>query len=249
MISNATSFGAQAAHYAAARPTYPDALFDWIADAAPGRGLVWDVGTGSGQAARALAGRFGRVRATDIDAAQIAAAAPHDRIDYVVAPEMTSGLPDSAADAVTVATALHWFDLPAFWGEVRRTARLGAVFAAWTYHRIDADAELMGQLVEPVLAIVDPYWSEGNRLSWRGYPADEIGFPFAQLDTPEFACSLRWTPTQTAEFLRSWSAHARARDDGKADVLAAVEADVMSALGDAPRRVRLPLAMIAGRIG
>ena len=140
MTSNATSFGVQAAHYAAARPTYPDALFDWIADAAPGHV------TSSGTWARAAARRRGRwpngsvrVRATDIDAAQVAAAAPHDRVEYAVALETTSGLPNGAADAVTVATALHWFDLARFLGggPPHHADRRG-LFAAWTYHRIEA---------------------------------------------------------------------------------------------------------------
>jgi hypothetical protein len=54
-------FSARAAGYARFRPTYPDALFDWLAGLAPSRALAWDAGTGNGQAARALASRFERV--------------------------------------------------------------------------------------------------------------------------------------------------------------------------------------------
>jgi hypothetical protein len=35
---------------------------------------------------------------------------------------------------VTVAQALHWFDLPRLYAEVRRVSRPGAVLAAWCYH-------------------------------------------------------------------------------------------------------------------
>ena len=54
-MDNARSFGAHAGAYKAGRPTYPDALFDWLAQISPAREAVWDCATGSGQAALALA--------------------------------------------------------------------------------------------------------------------------------------------------------------------------------------------------
>src|SRR5579864_4097159 len=102
-------FSTQAASYAAFRPTYPRALFEFVAASATGHTLVWDCGTGSGQAALALAEDFERVIATDTSAKQLAQATPHPRIEYRVAPAEASGLSDHAADAVTVAQALHWF--------------------------------------------------------------------------------------------------------------------------------------------
>lgn len=47
----AALFNKQAEKYAATRPSYPDELFDFIASKTPRHDLVWDVGTGSGQAA------------------------------------------------------------------------------------------------------------------------------------------------------------------------------------------------------
>jgi hypothetical protein len=58
--------------YARARPTYPDALFDFIASRVPERDRAWDCATGSGQAARGLARHFGLVEATDASGEQIA---------------------------------------------------------------------------------------------------------------------------------------------------------------------------------
>ena len=55
MAAFADHFSGSARGYAAYRPTYPDALFSWLAEHSPGRGAVWDCGTGSGQAATALA--------------------------------------------------------------------------------------------------------------------------------------------------------------------------------------------------
>ena len=44
-------FTEQAKQYSEARPSYPPELFQFIASKTPDRDLVWDVGTGSGQAA------------------------------------------------------------------------------------------------------------------------------------------------------------------------------------------------------
>ena len=54
----------------------PTPSFEWVARAAPGCGLAWDVGKRSGQAAVALADRFERVVATDVSAEQLAHARP-----------------------------------------------------------------------------------------------------------------------------------------------------------------------------
>ncbi len=248
-MENAKTFGAQADTYAAARPGYPEELFDWIAAQAPDQQLVWDVGTGSGQAALSLAARFKRVHATDLDPAQIAAAGHKPNINYHIAQSHESGLEPGAADAVTVATALHWFDFNQFWPEVRRVSRPGALFCAWTYHRAVVDPEVESLLYGPVLDILKPYWSDGNRLSWAGYPQDQIHMPFERIETPEFSCDLAWSGPQIAAFSRSWSAHKRARMDGHEEALAAIESKALAALGESPRTLTLPLHVIAARVG
>jgi len=247
-MENATSFGSQANIYAAARPSYPDALFDWIKEQAPALGQVWDAGTGSGQAARSLAKRFESVHATDIDAAQIAAAQKTNNITYAASPSDASALADNSIDAITVATALHWFNFATFWPEVARVARPNALFCAWTYHRIQAEPDIRNTILEPILKIIEPYWSDGNRLSWRGYPADEVGMPFEVIETPDFVMSLNWTPAQLVQFCNSWSAHKKARLDGHGDKLKATETAALKSLGDTPCKLSLPIQTLAGRV-
>jgi hypothetical protein len=106
--------------YRAFRPTYPAALFEHLASLALGHDLAWDCATGNGQAALALTPFFRSVVATDASSQQVAQARPHDRITYRVAPAERTALGDASVDLVTVAQALHWFDLPAFYAEVRR---------------------------------------------------------------------------------------------------------------------------------
>ena len=90
-MTNALSFGQQARIYAKGRPQYPATLYDWIAQNSPGQNMVWDVGTGSGQAAISLADRFEQVHATDISQDQIDAAPKRSNITYDVAPAQSSG--------------------------------------------------------------------------------------------------------------------------------------------------------------
>ena len=58
-------FSEKSATYARSRPTYPDALFEFVAAQVPARGRAWDCATGNGQAAIGLARYFDAVEATD----------------------------------------------------------------------------------------------------------------------------------------------------------------------------------------
>nr|ABN07991.1 hypothetical protein MtrDRAFT_AC153128g24v2 [Medicago truncatula] len=52
VIEMAELFVNQGKEYADARPSYPPQLFQFIASKTPSHNLVWDVATGSGQAAK-----------------------------------------------------------------------------------------------------------------------------------------------------------------------------------------------------
>ena len=248
-MENALTFGNQAKSYAAARPSYPEELFGWIERHAPQTELAWDVGTGSGQAAKSLARRFSKVHATDIDAAQIAQCENHPKINFQQAAAEASGLSENSVDAITVATALHWFDHSRFWCEVERVARKGAVFCAWTYHRTVVDDLVQQQLLDPMLEIIDDYWSEENRLSWRGYSKHELNMPFDLLTTPSFSMHLTWTPEQIAALASTWSAYHRASLDGHAEALSNIATVAIRKIGNEPRQMQLPLHVTAARIG
>jgi len=247
-MENAKTFGTQARAYASARPTYPTELFDWIQSQAPKTERAWDVGTGSGQAALTLADRFIEVRATDIDLAQIEQAATRSNIRYSQSPAHNSGLPSNSMDAITAATALHWFDMKLFWKEVIRVGCPNAIFCAWTYHRAKTDQDVQRILLDPILKVLSPYWAEGNRISWRGYSASALKMPFETLLTPHFACSLQWKPTEIIAFVRSWSAHKKARLDGHTNILNSLEYEGLSKLDDKPRSFILPLHIIAAKV-
>lgn len=240
-------FSAQSADYAAHRPGYPDALLDWVAALAPARDAAWDCGTGSGQAAVALAERFAVVHATDASAAQLAHARPHPRVRYAVAPAEASGLPGASVDLVTVAQALHWFDLDRFWAEARRVLRPGGALAAWTYGDVrTGDPALDRRLHHFTHEAMGPWWPPERALVDSGYRT--IAFPFREADAPPVTLDLRWTLAELVGYLRSWSSVARHTAARAADPVAPLERELAALWGDPaePRRIEWPMAVRAG---
>ncbi|HTV02573.1 MAG TPA: methyltransferase domain-containing protein [Luteitalea sp.] len=243
-------FGAVSRRYAVARPTYPDELFAWLATAAPVRRRAWDCGAGSGQASVALAAHFDEVVATDASAGQLAEAITHPRVVYRVAPAEASGLEDASVDLVTVAQALHWFPVDAFYAEVRRVARPGAVISAWTYAAFtiaspEADAIVRTYHYETMA----DWWPPERMLVENGYR--DVPFPFERIDVPAFLMQTSWTLAQVTAYLRSWSATARyAAAHCGADPVASVEAQLRDVWGDpsTPLSVTWPLTVLAGRV-
>src|SRR5260221_9132515 len=157
--SFADHFSTVAATYAASRPHYPEALFAYLAELPVSRTLAWDCGAGSGQATLALAQYFACVVATDASVAQVAAAPRDPRVYYWTALAEASGLTARAADLVTVAQALHWFDLPVFYTEVQRVLAPGGVIAVWTYGRSELD-------FEPLVAALQTFYDEAVGAYW-----------------------------------------------------------------------------------
>lgn len=196
-------FSPFAEQYARSRPAYPAELFQHLVSLVDPRRLAWDCATGNGQAAVHLAEEFDRVVATDISEAQIGQAVPHPRIEYRVAPSDRSGFDDRSVDLVTVAAAIHWFDLDRFYTEVRRVLRPGGVVAAWTYHVCYLEPpfdeiflrfyhDTLRDYFAPEVRIVD------NRYNGLTLPGDP-------LPIPPFSVTAEWTLEQMLAFIASWS--------------------------------------------
>jgi ubiquinone/menaquinone biosynthesis C-methylase UbiE len=79
-------FSRQTSSYARYRPTYPVELFEFLLGFVEEREVVWDCGTGNGQAALVLAEYFKQVKATDISQNQLSLARQHPNIEYLVCP-------------------------------------------------------------------------------------------------------------------------------------------------------------------
>jgi SAM-dependent methyltransferase len=241
-------FSGLAARYLAYRPSYPPSLFDYLAQCCPQQHRVWDCACGSGQATAALAERFENVIATDASQQQVAAAPPHTNVTYRVATAERSGIESSSLDLVTVAQALHWFNLDTFYAEVQRVLKSGGILAVWTYgvlHVEDAATDALVQ--EFYYDIVGPYWPPERRLVEQGYRS--LAFPFAELSTPSFNMVERWERHHLLGYMRTWSATARYVDQKQVDPVAVLEERLAPLWPDAETRraVTWPLALRVGR--
>ena len=239
-------FSGASLDYQRSRPTYPEALFDFLAAQTPGHDMVWDCATGTGQAAQMLARYFDRVIATDGSATQIANTVHDARIDYRVATAEDSGIESRSADLVTVAQALHWFDIPAFFAEVRRVLKPHGVIAIWSYNLLTIEPGIdavINHLYGPVL---DACWPPERKLVESDYRG--IDFPFRTVATPLFAMEAYWTLDQLLAYLRTWSAVRRYQTEHGIDPVIATAEALLPLWGDrhTRRTIRWPMPVRIG---
>ncbi|WP_439816857.1 class I SAM-dependent methyltransferase [Zavarzinia sp. CC-PAN008] len=238
-------FSAGSDAYRRYRPAYPPALFQALAQAAPGRDLAWDAGCGSGQATVGLAAHFSRVEATDASAEQIAQAPALANARFRVARAEESGLAGGSVDLVLVAQAIHWFDFDAFHAEVRRVLRPDGVLAVVGYGLFEVEPAIDAVVRRLYDDIVGAYWPPERRLVEEHYRT--IPFPFREERAPAgLAMDLDWNVEDALGYVRTWSAvRAWAKAHG-ADPVAQVEGE-LRALWTGVRTVRWPLVLRLGR--
>jgi SAM-dependent methyltransferase len=247
-MTHVPDFSGVAKSYAASRPGYPAALFEWLASIVPHHDVAWDVATGNGQAAISLASHFRRVIATDSSEEQILHAHSHPRVAYRVGPAEQSGLADQSVDLVAVASALHWFVLPRFYAEAVRVTRSGGVAAAWTYHVAHVEPPFDEALWPFYRDVVGPYFAAGARLVDDRYQA--IILPGEAISPPSFSVSVQWTAAQMLGFIGTWSGVQAYIQATGTDPVAALSPAIEKIWGasDAAREVRWPLYLRASRL-
>ena len=241
-------FSAVAAQYAQARPEYPQALFDWIASVVPARELCWEAGCGSGQASRDLARVFERVFATDPSTAQIANAQGPANVTFAVEPGEACSLADASADAICVAQALHWFDLPKFFAESERVLKPGGVLLAWGYQDIEVDADI-AEANAALQARIRDDWAPERWFIDAAYAGFE--FPFEKVEAPRFELRAEWTLPRLLGYFSSYSAVKLHRERTDEDAVA-LHADALAAAWGDPqhtRTVRWPMFVHARKKG
>lgn len=235
--------------YAACRPTYPAALFGWLADLVPARCLAWDCATGSGQAARDLAAHFEHVIATDASATQVGHAPPSAGVEYRVAAAESSRLESGSADLITVAQALHWFAMDRFFAECARVLKPGGVLAVWSYGplRVDGDPAVDTLVRHYYHEIVGPFWPAERALVDQGYAS--VVLPFPELAAPAFEMRVAWPLERLLGYLGTWSATAAYRARIGKDPLDLIRGDLALIWGrsEVTRDIVWPLVARAAR--
>ncbi|HEX2780957.1 MAG TPA: class I SAM-dependent methyltransferase [Gemmatimonadaceae bacterium] len=244
----ADHFSARAAEYARYRPDYPPELFDWLASVVGRRRLAWDCATGNGQAALALASRFETVVASDASSAQLREATPHEGVRYVCATAERSPLGDRSVDLATVAQALHWFDLDAFYREVRRVVVPGGAIAVWSYGLASIEPAVDALVLELYRDTLAGYWPPERRHVDEKYR--NLAFPFEEISAPAFAMERDWTLAALLGYLGTWSAVQRYQRAQGGEAIALIAGRLEEAWGDPERKrkVRWPLAIRVGRV-
>lgn len=240
-------FSAHSDSYSQYRPDYPPTLFEYLASLYPSHHIAWDCATGSGQAARQLAGHFERVIATDASRNQILAATPCDRVEFRVAPAEHSGLADASVDLVTVAQALHWFDLNAFYSEAKRVLKPGGVLAVWSYNLLKIDPAIDAVIEQLYHQILQGYWPAERVQVEQGYA--DLPFPFTHPSSlPNFAMTANWDLPHLLGYLGTWSAVQRMRRATGEEPLDQIYPQLARQWGEPSRsrKVRWPLSIRVG---
>jgi SAM-dependent methyltransferase len=238
-------FSAHAADYAKFRPRYPKELFRWLATVAPERELAWDCATGNGQAAVALAELFERVIATDASEMQIGNAEAHGSVEYRVARAEESGIDSNTVDLITVAQALHWFDLKRFYAEARRVSKPGGVLAVWAYKLATVSPEIDAVVNHYYSEVVGPFWPE-ERAQVEKF--EELAFPCPEIEAPLFEMVAEWNAEHLIGYLRTWSATQRFMAANQRDPVEEIVGGLRTAWGDEVRLVVWPLTVRVGRV-
>jgi SAM-dependent methyltransferase len=243
----ADHFSRDPASYAAFRPRYPPELFGFIAGLPARRGLAWDVGTGSGQAATMLAAHFDRVSASDASVAQLRARTRAPGVSYLAERAESSAIAAGRVDMVTVAQAYHWLDHRAFHDEVDRVLAPGGAFAVWCYGKLTATPDLEATLAAFYDGTVGPFWPPERSHVERAYRHFEI--PIDEVPDPGFRIEADFTLEQLLGYAGSWSAVGQFIKANGYDPLPELARELTSLWGNprTPKRMVWPMAVRAGR--
>ena len=241
-------YSSYAKQYAQSRPGYPEELFEYLSSLVDEHHLAWDCATGNGQAALTLTKYFEKVIATDISNEQIKNAIKHKHIKYNVCNAEDSGLENKSVNLVTVASAIHWFDLENFYKEVRRVVKPGGIIAAWSYHigymEPPFDKLFLGFYEEAL----SPYFGLGAKLVDDRYST--INLPGKGIETVDFFVEVKWKLKNMLDFIESWSGTQQYKKETSRNPTDLIINELNSIWGEAEKihTIRWPLFLKISRL-
>jgi SAM-dependent methyltransferase len=183
---------------------------------------------------------FENVLATDASQKQIASAEPHPNIEFRVATAEASGIDANSVDLITVAQALHWFDIDGFFAEACRVLKPGGVLAIWFYERTRISPEC-NEVIEKAYTETDSYWPPERKFVENHYR--DITMPLPEIRVGPFEMRLDWTADQMLAYMRTWSGSQRYLQATGNDPVALYEQELKTEWGRESREVRWPLIL------
>lgn len=202
-----------------------------------------DIGCGTGQSTTVLAPHFEKIIGFDASEAQIESAKRNrslPNVTYKVGDCSKLPLPDSSVHLVTSSQAVHWFDLPQFFTEVKRILVLNGVMAVYGYWIPMPQAQDEEQNVK-IANLIDEdfhekalgkYWHEGRNILKNYYR--DIFFPFKDIQRLNLVIQTESSLADYIGYLSTWSAYQKLfeEDNEKAErLLKNVEKQLMIFLG------------------
>ena len=222
-------FSTDSEKYARYRPGYPEELFQFIEGLLEERNRAWDCGTGNGQVAAALAEFMQHVEGTDISRQQLANAIKKPNITYSLQSAENTDFENDQFDLVTVAQAIHWFNIPKFHNEVKRVLKPGGIIAVMGYGLFRSNMETNRIIDHFYREIIGPYWDEERKYLDEKYRT--IPFPFEELPVPDFQLNESWSFDRLIGYLRTWSAVKHYIAEQDRDSVALIEKELYGSFG------------------
>lgn len=161
-------------------------------------------------------------------------------MQFRVAPAEVSGLEADSVDLITVAQALHWFDIERFFAEAIRVLKPGAVLSFWCYGHSQVNSAC-DEIIRNVFAEVEPYWPPERIIVEGRY--ESITSPLAEVSPKPFSMQVSWTVDDALDYMRTWSATRRYIADKEADPTAVYADDLRTAWGSERRTVNWPITL------
>lgn len=239
-------FSGHADLYAQYRIDYPTELYDFVLSFTSNRQIAWDCATGNGQVAGKLADFFEQVEATDISETQLILALKKPNIHYQISSAEQTPFADHTFDLITVAQALHWFDVQAFHQEVRRIAKSGAVIAEWGYGLVQLGTDLDSTMLDFYRNRIGPYWDPQRKYIDNAYAT--LPFPFANAQRAEFTVRRVWSLERFLNYLRTWSAVRQYIHENEEDPVVGLREEFTRIWGDGEREVHFPVFLRVGYV-
>lgn len=176
-MSSFTSSTYSHSSYYSTRTRYSEELYSYIVAHCANKNHALDIGCGPGMNTVPLLKYFDKVTGTDTSPGMIDEANKHfsdePRLDFYQSTDKNFAelIPEESIDLITVAQAIHWFDIEAFYENVYKALKPNGVLAFWGY----VDPFFVGYTEASELFLkyfydskyLGPYWEQPGRTRLR----------------------------------------------------------------------------------